>query len=94
MGSGKPPRQTPDAMIETMTQHPSPSRTKADNELLQKGILIALIGLAVLVAPHFMAASPVRDTVAASAVVGWFALVLGAAFIGLYLVRRRKAGPK
>jgi uncharacterized membrane protein HdeD (DUF308 family) len=79
-------------MIRAMKSTPTPRATdparKANNELLQKGVLIALIGLAVLVAPLFMAASPVREVIASSAVVGWFALVLGAAFVALYLRRR------
>jgi uncharacterized membrane protein HdeD (DUF308 family) len=82
-------------MMQAMKSAPTPRSTdaarKAHNELLQKGILIALIGLAVLIAPAFMAASPVREVIASSAVVGWFALVLGAAFVVLYL-RRRASG--
>jgi uncharacterized membrane protein HdeD (DUF308 family) len=80
-------------MIQPMSPprpHPLPSR-KANHELLQKAILITLIGLAVLVAPAFMAPSPFREVIASSAVVGWFALVLGLAFAGLYGMRRRAA---
>ena len=61
---------------------------KADAELLFKSILCALIGLAVLLAPSFMAASGFRATVASASLVGWFALVLGCAFGVLYAVRR------
>jgi uncharacterized membrane protein HdeD (DUF308 family) len=67
-------------------------RRLADKELLQKGLLIAIIGAAVLLAPGFMAATPMREMVAASSLVGWFALVLGCAFIGRYVWRRFKPG--
>ena len=82
------------AMMEPMTQPDPPStarNTKANNELLQKGILLVLIGLAVLLAPYFIQSPGMQGIVASSAVVGWFALVLGAAFVVLYVVRRRAA---
>jgi len=69
--------------------HPNP---RAHRELLHKGVLLAFIGLAVLVGPLFMAPSGIRDMVASSAVVGWFALVLGTAFGVLYGLRRRDNG--
>lgn len=62
------------------------------SDLAWKGGLCALIGLLVLLAPYVMAPTPLRDTIAQSAPVGWFALVLGLAFIGQYLWRRR--GPR
>lgn len=63
----------------------------ADKDLLSKGLLIAFIGLAVLVSPYFIVSPAVRDIVARSSLVGWFALVLGAAFIVRWaLARRRK----
>jgi len=63
----------------------------ADKDLLSKGLLIAFIGLAVLVSPYFIVSPAVRDVVARSSLVGWFALVLGAAFIVRWaLARRRK----
>ncbi len=78
------------------THRPSRQRDPADTDLLIKGVMVALIGLAVLLAPAFMAASELRATVAASYLVGWFALLLGAAFIAQALVRhmkkRRKGG--
>lgn len=81
-----PPNNAPD------TPPSSPhtrQATKANNELLQKGILLGFIGLAVLIGPTFMAASSLRDVVASSAVVGWFSLVLGGGFVVLYGLRRR-----
>ncbi|MEO8546101.1 MAG: hypothetical protein ABJA49_14290 [Betaproteobacteria bacterium] len=67
---------------------------KADNELLFKGVLCALIGLCVLLAPYFLHASDLGNTIAQAAAVGWFALLLGCAFIGLYARRRWSAPSK
>jgi hypothetical protein len=69
----------------------SKKNAKADNELLQKGLLLVFIGLAVLIGPMFMAPSGMRDVVAASAAVGWFSAVLGGGFIVRYGQRRRAA---
>ncbi len=70
------------------------ARDKADNELLFKGILCVVIGAAVLLAPHFLSNPGTRDTLAQAAPVGWFATVLGCAFVGLYLRRRAVASKK
>jgi hypothetical protein len=86
-----------DAMPPKTAPNIPPSRlrksqtAKASNELLQKGILLVFIGLAVLMGPRFMAPSGMRDVVASSAVMGWFALVLGGGFMLLYGLRRRDA---
>ena len=61
---------------------------KASNELAIKGILCILIGLGVVVSPYFIKSPSMQTIVAQSAVVGWFALVLGLAFVGLYARRR------
>jgi len=63
----------------------------ADNDLLWKGVICAAIGLAVLLSPYFMKSSALIAVVSGSALVGWFALVLGCAFVVQYLLRRRKA---
>lgn len=72
------------------TQQPNNTnvRRKANNELLLKGILCLLIGLGVLVSPYFITSPGMQGIVAKSSLVGWFALVLGIAFIGLYGKRR------
>lgn len=75
----------------------SPHRTQlaqANNELLFKGVLCMLIGLGVLLSPHFITSPGMQGIVAQSALVGWFALVLGAAFAGLYVKRRMASKPK
>ena len=65
------------------------------NELLFKGLLCALIGLAVLLAPYFIKSPGVQSIVANSALVGWFALVLGCGFLLVYGRRRltSRSGP-
>jgi VIT1/CCC1 family predicted Fe2+/Mn2+ transporter len=65
----------------------TPTR-KENTDLLQRGIMCALIGVAVLVGPYFMAPTGMRDAIAGSSLVGWFALVLGLAFLGLYARRK------
>jgi uncharacterized membrane protein HdeD (DUF308 family) len=70
------------------------SLLKANNELMIKGILCVLIGLGVLVSPYFITSPGMQNIVARSSLVGWFALVLGCAFIGLYVRRRMAASAK
>ena len=80
-----PPTQAP-------TQQPAKkTNTKANNELAIKGILCIMIGLGVVVSPYFITSPGMQSIVASSAAVGWFALVLGLAFVGLY-ARRRMTG--
>ena len=67
------------------------ANAKANNELAIKGILCILIGLGVVVSPYFIKSPGMQNIVAQSAVVGWFALVLGLAFVGLYAQRRLNA---
>ena len=75
------------------TQKPgnSATRNKTNNELAIKGILCVLIGLGVLVSPYFISSPGMQGIVAKSSIVGWFALVLGIAFVGLYARRRMAA---
>lgn len=76
-----------------MTQfNPNPfeKRSKSDNDVLFKGILCVLIGLGVLVSPHFMGASGMREMVAGAWLVGWFALALGVVFVVRFVTRRGK----
>lgn len=65
-------------------------RRKADQELLFKGIVIALIGVVVLLGPYFSRSPAVQELLTGGAMVGWFALVLGLAFLGQYFLRRRR----
>jgi uncharacterized membrane protein len=64
-------------------------RQPTASDTLVRGVILALIGLIVLIAPHFMhPSSPLRDMLVHAHVVGWFALVLGLAFIGKDGLRR------
>ena len=75
--------------VEAPTQQPAKkTNTKANNELAIKGILCIMIGLGVVVSPYFITSPGMQSIVASSAAVGWFALVLGLAFVGLYARRR------
>ncbi len=75
---------------------PTPPNTrqpsKADKELLFKGVTCALIGLVIVLAPYIARSGYVRELMGQVAAVGWFALVLGGAFIVQYVVRRVRAG--
>lgn len=72
------------------TKHPKSSRSPLNNDMLVRGVILVLIGLVLLIAPHFMAASPTRELFVHARIPAWFALVLGAAFMGQYALRRRK----
>jgi hypothetical protein len=67
---------------------------KANNELMIKGVLCVLIGLGVLVSPYFISSPGMQGIVAKSSLVGWFALVLGCAFIGLYAAGAWRRPPR
>lgn len=62
--------------------------------MVLKGALCALIGIVVIVAPYVATSPNVREIVSKAALVGWFALVLGCAFIGVAVWRRVVASRK
>lgn len=70
------------------TRKPQSLKTHSSHDLLIKGILCALIGLGVVLSPRFISSPVVQSVVAGSSWIGWFALVLGLAFVGLYVRRR------
>lgn len=63
---------------------------KARKDLLLKGLLLCFIGAIVLVSPAFIRAPGFTEAVGGSSIVGWFALVLGIAFMLQWLWRRRQ----
>ena len=69
------------------------ANTKDNNELAIKGILCLMIGLGVVVSPYFINSPGMQSIVAQSAVVGWFALALGLALLGVYARRRITGKP-
>lgn len=75
---------------------PTPSsstRTRRQNEWLFKGLLCALIGLGVLLAPYFITSPGMQGIVGQSSAVGWFALILGLALMVRHGLARRAARP-
>jgi hypothetical protein len=58
------------------------------DQMLLRGGAVTLIGVVVLLGPHVLYISGWRDILAGAQLVGWFALVLGVAMIGVDLVRR------
>ncbi|KAF1048799.1 hypothetical protein [Xylophilus sp.] len=66
------------------------SREQDERDLLFKGVVLALIGGGILAAPYLARSQSVRELMAGATVVGWFALVLGIAFVAQYLVRRAR----
>jgi len=68
----------------------APIRRPADNLLLHKGAMCALIGLAVLISPYFIQSPALQQAVGGSSLVGWFSLVLGLAFMGQHFWKRRR----
>lgn len=65
---------------------------KSDQDLLFKGLVITLIGVAVLLGPYFARSPAVQELLTGGRVAGWFALVLGLALLGRYGLRRRARG--
>lgn len=63
---------------------------KLDNDVLFKGIICALIGAIILLAPYFSRSPDVQDLMRQAYIVGWFALALGIAFLVQYGVRLKK----
>jgi uncharacterized membrane protein HdeD (DUF308 family) len=64
--------------------------TKARKDLLLKGLFLLLLGLFVLLSRGFIQAPGFAASVSGSSLVGWFALVLGIAFLGQWAWRRSK----
>ncbi len=68
---------------------PDARSRKADQELLFKGVAIAMIGAVILLGPLVSRSPSVQELLTEARAVGWFALVLGLAFLGQYYLRRR-----
>ena len=73
--------------------NPYGKRQNAATDQLIRGLFCALLGLGILVAPHFMGAGGIRDMLAGSWLVGWFALGLGVVFTLRYLKQRSRGKP-
>lgn len=80
-----------------MSSQRSPSSRKIlNNDMLVRGVILTMIGLILIIAPHFMSPSETRDLFNHAQVPAWFALVLGLAFMGQYArkVHRDKQAEK
>lgn len=73
---------------------PSAAERRQASELLFKGVTCALIGMVILLAPYYARSLSVRDLMGQIHVVGWFALVLGLAFIGRWGWQRWRSGAR
>lgn len=80
-----PPTRKPDNAANRLAS------SKADKDLLIKGVLCALIGGVILLAPYVARSSSVQELMAGASIVGWFSLVLGIAFFGLFVRRQLTA---
>ncbi len=75
--------------MSSFNPNPFQKRSSPHVDWLIKGLVCSLIGLGIVVAPHFMAASGKRDMLAGAWLVGSFSLGLGLLFLGRYLFLRR-----
>jgi len=71
-----------------MSPSPKSRQRKEQSELLFKGVTCAIIGAVILLAPYYARSLSVRDLMQQATLVGWFALVLGLAFLGRYALQR------
>lgn len=71
-----------------MSPSPKSRLRKEQSELLFKGVTCAIIGAVILLAPYYARSLSVRDLMQQATLAGWFALVLGLAFLGRYALQR------
>jgi len=71
-----------------MPSYTPTSQRKQDSELLFKGAICALIGAIVLLGPYVARSSDMREIMRQASVAGWFALILGCAFLARYGISR------
>ena len=63
---------------------------KDKDQMLWRGAIVTLIGAVVLLGPYVARSPAVRELLGGAQAVGWFALVLGVAMIGVELMRRAR----
>ena len=59
-----------------------------NDQMMLRGGIVTLIGAVILLGPYILRSQDLRELLRGAYVVGWFALVLGLAMIGVDLVRR------
>jgi hypothetical protein len=60
------------------------------DQMLMRGVIVALIGAVVLLGPHVLRSEGWRELLGGAQLVGWFALALGVAMIAVDLLRRAR----
>lgn len=61
-----------------------------NHNFLFRGIACIVIGIAVLLAPRFLGNTGFSEAIGGSSLVGWFAIVLGAALVVVHLTRKNR----
>jgi len=64
-----------------------------NHNFLFRGIACIVIGCAVLLAPQFLQSPGLRETIGNSSLVGWIAIVVGAALVVMHLMRKKRGTP-
>ena len=82
------------AAMSSLSQRQWDAQRKSDQDLLIKGIILVLIGLVIIVSPHVAQGDIVQGVFAQAPAVGWFSLVLGAAFALRFAIRRKNMPPR
>ncbi|MBO9642084.1 MAG: hypothetical protein J7603_03080 [Pseudacidovorax sp.] len=63
---------------------------KNDDQMQMRGAMCAFIGVVVLLAPMWLKSPGWREMIGGAQTVGWFAVILGVALMGVALWRRRR----
>lgn len=82
------------AAMSSLSQRQWDAQRKSDQDLLIKGIILVLIGLVIVVSPYVSQGDIVQGVFAKASAVGWFSLVLGAAFVLRFGLRRKAVPPR
>ena len=82
------------AAMSSLSQRQWDAQRKSDQDLLIKGIILVLIGLVIVVSPYVSQGAIVQGVFAKASAVGWFSLVLGAAFVLRFGLRRKAVPPR
>ena len=80
--------------MSSLSQRQWDAQRKSDQDLLIKGLILVMIGLVIVVSPHVVQTDIVQGLFARAPAVGWFSLVLGAAFVLRFAIRRRQMPPR
>ncbi len=73
-----------------MSAFKSFTRTNKNGDMLFKGLICAVIGAIILLAPYFARSPDIQEMMRQAYIVGWFALVLGVAFLVQFGIRWNK----